>query len=573
MGRFSPQRQRRGPHRDGFGGRVSRRRRNEARRRRADTHRDREPALRRESADADRRARLRRAGAPQDQAQPAPGYGPQRSAPAPGGPAPRRRTRPRNSPRASSGTPKTSGARSSRPRGRATFRPGSSSFAAPSSPRAAAPPPAVGPFYCSQDRAVYLDTAFFNELSRRFKAPGDFAQAYVIAHEIGHHVQNLTGTMQQVDAQMQRQDERGRNALSVRLELQADCYAGVWGYFAQKRNVLDAGDLEEGFTAASAIGDDQIQKRTQGYVVPESFTHGTAEQRLRWFKTGLASGDMRRCDTFASGGAVGPAVESADGRRRSIATDRRWSARSLPRTGARHRAARCSKASTSTTRCSANARAPRSGISTPATGWRSSTWPRPHRLLRPAGAGDRRPHRARVPLRRTRGAGGDALWEQVKLHFIALLIDHKQPECAETFFNSVSVKILRRGYFHNRFIFVRPAISTEHIDADPPSYRSYYPLQQGLRPALIDIVLDFGFERRFADFGRDLAQRARRVPQALPAAVRARGEPPDPGAVVAVLPQPDGLHRRAHRQRHPYVSVRRADQARRAREGCTSTRC
>ena len=124
---------------------------------------------------------------------------------------------------------------------RATRRPGSSSFAAPSSPRAAAPPPSVGPFYCSQDRDVYLDTAFFNELSRRFEAPGDFAQAYVIAHEIGHHVQNLTGTMQQVDAQMQRQDERGRNALSVRLELQADCYAGVWGYFAQKRNVLDAG--------------------------------------------------------------------------------------------------------------------------------------------------------------------------------------------------------------------------------------------------------------------------------------------------------------------------------------------
>jgi predicted metalloprotease len=159
---------------------------------------------------------------------------------------------------------------------------------------------AVGPFYCSQDREVYLDTAFFNELARRFKSPGDFAQAYVIAHEIGHHVQNLTGTMQKVDAQMERQDERGRNALSVRLELQADCYAGVWGYFAQKRNVLDVGDLEEGFTAASAIGDDQIQKQAQGYAVPETFTHGTSEQRLRWFKTGLESGDMRRCDTFAA---------------------------------------------------------------------------------------------------------------------------------------------------------------------------------------------------------------------------------------------------------------------------------
>jgi len=161
---------------------------------------------------------------------------------------------------------------------------------------------ASGPFYCSADRKLYLDTAFFDELSRRFGAPGDFAQAYVIAHEVGHHVQNLTGTMQKVDQQMQRMDARGRNALSVRLELQADCYAGVWGYFAKRRNILEAGDLEEGFRAAAAVGDDQIQKRAQGYVVPESFTHGAADQRLHWFRTGLESGDLRTCDTFSARG-------------------------------------------------------------------------------------------------------------------------------------------------------------------------------------------------------------------------------------------------------------------------------
>ena len=158
---------------------------------------------------------------------------------------------------------------------------------------------AAGPFYCPEDRKLYLDTAFFDELSQRFRAPGDFAQAYVIAHEVGHHVQNLTGTMGQVDAQRQRLGERGNNALSVRLELQADCYAGVWGYFAQKRNKLDPGDLEEGLMAASAVGDDRIQKQAQGYVVPDSFTHGSAAQRQYWFKVGLASGDVRKCDTFA----------------------------------------------------------------------------------------------------------------------------------------------------------------------------------------------------------------------------------------------------------------------------------
>jgi uncharacterized protein len=157
---------------------------------------------------------------------------------------------------------------------------------------------AVGPFYCPGDRSLYLDTTFFQELHNRFGAPGDFAQAYVIAHEVGHHVQNVLGTMRQFDAQSQRLDARSRNDLSVRLELQADCYAGVWGFFAQKRNLLDAGDMEEGLRAAAAVGDDQIQKRTQGYTAPESFTHGSAQQRMRWFKTGFDSGDFRNCNTF-----------------------------------------------------------------------------------------------------------------------------------------------------------------------------------------------------------------------------------------------------------------------------------
>ncbi len=161
------------------------------------------------------------------------------------------------------------------------------------------------------------------------------------------------------------------------------------------------------------------------------------------------------------------------------------------------------------------------------------------------------------------GAGSDTLWEQVKLHYIGLLIDHRQPECAETFFNSVSVKILHRVYFHNRFIFVRPAISTEHIDADPPTYKSYYPLQQGLREALIDIVLDLGFERQFRRLPARPHKRAGGLPRALPAAVRPRAQPPDPGAVVAVLPQPDRVRRRARRQRHPHLSLRRSGEARR----------
>jgi len=159
---------------------------------------------------------------------------------------------------------------------------------------------ASGPFYCPGDREVYLDTSFFDELRTRFGAPGEFASAYVIAHEVGHHVQNLLGTMQKFDAQASRLDTRGRNALSVRLELQADCFAGVWGASANKRGLLDPGDVEQGIRAAQAVGDDTIMKRTQGVVVPDAFTHGSAEQRTRWFKTGYSSGDLRSCDTFAA---------------------------------------------------------------------------------------------------------------------------------------------------------------------------------------------------------------------------------------------------------------------------------
>ena len=160
---------------------------------------------------------------------------------------------------------------------------------------------AVGPFYCPADRKVYLDTSFFQQLERRFGAPGDFAQAYVIAHEIGHHVQNVLGTMRQFDQQAARLDERSRNQMQVLLELQADCYAGVWGHFAQRRKLLEPGDIEEGLRAAAAVGDDNIMQRTQGYVVPDAFTHGSAEQRATWFRRGLQSGDPRQCDTFAGG--------------------------------------------------------------------------------------------------------------------------------------------------------------------------------------------------------------------------------------------------------------------------------
>jgi predicted metalloprotease len=158
---------------------------------------------------------------------------------------------------------------------------------------------AMGPFYCPNDQKVYIDLSFYRELRDRFRAPGDFAQAYVIAHEVGHHVQTLLGTSQQVRAAQQRTGQEQANALSVRLELQADCYAGVWGHHADRsRQLLEQGDVEEGLAAASAIGDDNIQRQTQGTVVPESFTHGSSEQRVAWFRRGLESGSMEACDTF-----------------------------------------------------------------------------------------------------------------------------------------------------------------------------------------------------------------------------------------------------------------------------------
>jgi predicted metalloprotease len=150
----------------------------------------------------------------------------------------------------------------------------------------------TGPFYCPGDNKLYLDYSFFNELSREFKAPGDFAQAYVIAHEVGHHIQNLLGTMDKV------QQAGNTNDLSVKLELQADCYAGVWAFYANQQGLVEAGDAEEAIRAASAVGDDSIQKRAQGYVVPESFTHGSSQQRMQWFQRGYQAGDMRQCNTF-----------------------------------------------------------------------------------------------------------------------------------------------------------------------------------------------------------------------------------------------------------------------------------
>jgi len=157
---------------------------------------------------------------------------------------------------------------------------------------------AVGPFYCPADEKVYIDLAFYEELRRQFNAPGDFAQAYVVAHEVGHHVQKLLGISDRVDAMRGRISETEENQLSVRLELQADFFAGVFARYVQNQGVLEAGDIEEALRAASAVGDDQIQRRTQGYVVPDSFTHGTSEQRLRWFKKGYDTGDMRQGDTF-----------------------------------------------------------------------------------------------------------------------------------------------------------------------------------------------------------------------------------------------------------------------------------
>jgi len=159
----------------------------------------------------------------------------------------------------------------------------------------------MGPFYCPLDQKVYVDMSFYNELATRFGAPGDFAQAYVIAHEVGHHVQNLVGTAEKVQQAQQRAGKAEANELSVRMELQADCFAGVWAKnAAQSRQLLEAGDIEEGLRAASAIGDDRIQKQTQGYVVQDAFTHGSSEQRVRWFRRGLEQGTPEACDTFST---------------------------------------------------------------------------------------------------------------------------------------------------------------------------------------------------------------------------------------------------------------------------------
>lgn len=160
---------------------------------------------------------------------------------------------------------------------------------------------AVGPFYCPLDRTVYLDTDFFNELSKRFGAPGDFAAAYVIAHEVGHHVQTITGISDKVRAAQERTNQAGANALQVKMELQADCYAGVWAHEAERtRSFIQEGDIEEGLRAASAIGDDTLQRNAGRRVTPESFTHGSSEQRKDWFYRGYKSGDPTACDTFNS---------------------------------------------------------------------------------------------------------------------------------------------------------------------------------------------------------------------------------------------------------------------------------
>lgn len=156
---------------------------------------------------------------------------------------------------------------------------------------------AMGPFYCPSDRRIYLDTSFFDELSTRFGAAGDFAQAYVIAHEVGHHIQDLTGTLKDASAQQAQLSPAQGNEVQVRVELQADCYAGVWA--AHNRDRLEPGDIEEGMTAANAIGDDTLQKKSQGRVVPESFTHGTSAQRMAWLRRGLQSGNPAACDTFS----------------------------------------------------------------------------------------------------------------------------------------------------------------------------------------------------------------------------------------------------------------------------------
>lgn len=158
---------------------------------------------------------------------------------------------------------------------------------------------ATGPFYCPGDEKVYLDLGFFDELHRRFGAPGDFAQAYVISHEIGHHVQNVLGIERQV-RRLQQQSPEQQNPLSVRMELQADCFAGIWAHSTEQRNILETGDVEEALGAASSVGDDHIQKMARGRVAPETFTHGSSRQRMQWFQTGFRGGDVQACDTFNS---------------------------------------------------------------------------------------------------------------------------------------------------------------------------------------------------------------------------------------------------------------------------------
>jgi uncharacterized protein len=157
---------------------------------------------------------------------------------------------------------------------------------------------AVGPFYCPNDQQLYIDLGFFNELAERFDAAGDFAQAYVVAHEVGHHVQNVIGVLPRFNQMRQQMDQTEANALSVRVELQADCFAGIWGHYTAERGLLEAGDLEEALNAATQIGDDTLQRRTQGYVVPDSFNHGTSAQRREWFQRGFESGRLEDCDTF-----------------------------------------------------------------------------------------------------------------------------------------------------------------------------------------------------------------------------------------------------------------------------------
>jgi predicted metalloprotease len=157
---------------------------------------------------------------------------------------------------------------------------------------------ATGPFYCPADQKVYIDLAFYDELRSRFEAPGDFAEAYVIAHEIGHHVQNILGILPKVNSARQRASEAESNQLSIRVELQADCYAGIWANASERMGVVEDGDIDEALNAAAAVGDDAIQRRTQGYVVPESFNHGTSEQRARWFRRGYQTGSVDSCNTF-----------------------------------------------------------------------------------------------------------------------------------------------------------------------------------------------------------------------------------------------------------------------------------